>query len=171
MKDLTDAMEHAAQDGDMLQLVSFEIKGEEFGVDILKVQEIIRPIEITRVPNAPDFVEGVVNLRGRVLPVVDLRSRFGLQKRAQDASTRIIVVELADQVVGFLTDAVNEVLRVASDVIEPPPDLAIGIDAHYIRGVAKLEERLVILLDLDQVLSEEEQAAIESENEQEPAAA
>ncbi|MGK7297140.1 MAG: chemotaxis protein CheW [Candidatus Wenzhouxiangella sp. M2_3B_020] len=141
---------------DLLQLVSFVIDNEEFGVDILRVQEIIRPMAITRVPNAPAFVEGVINLRGRIIPVVDLRTRFGLESNEQDHETRIMVVELTDKVIGFMVDEVREVIRVNRDVIEPPPELAIGIDTNYIRGVARLEERLLILLDLEEVLSEEE---------------
>lgn len=147
---------------DLLQLVSFVVAGEEFGVDILKVQEIIRPVAITRVPHAPAFVEGVINLRGRIVPVIDLRKRFGLPHRERDKDTRIIVVELIDKVVGFMVDAVKEVIRVAYNTIEPPPELAVGIDAHYITGVAKLEDRLLILLDLDQVLTTEEQARIDT---------
>lgn len=157
--------EKVAISGDLLQLVSFVIENEEFGIDILKVQEIIRPVEITRVPNAPTYVEGVINLRGRIVPVVDLRKRFGLPRRDHDKNTRIIVVELTDKVVGFMMDAVKEVIRVERSVIEPPPDLAIGIDAHYITGVAKLDDRLLILLDLDEVLSAEEQAALKTPQE------
>ena len=152
--------EYANSSSDLLQLVSFIIENEEFGIDILIVQEIIRPVEITRVPNAPGFVEGVINLRGRIVPVIDLRKRFGLPQRERDKDTRIVVVELAEKVVGFMMDAVKEVIRVDRGVIEPPPDLAIGIDAHYIRGVAKLEDRLLILLDLEEVLTDEEQAEL-----------
>jgi purine-binding chemotaxis protein CheW len=143
--------------GDLIQLVSFVVAGEEFGIDILKVQEIIRPVAITRVPHAPGFVEGVINLRGRIVPVVDLRKRFRLPNRERDKDTRIIVVDLSEKVVGFMVDAVREVLRVARETIEPPPELAVGIDAHYITGVAKLEDRLLILLDLDEALTTEEQ--------------
>lgn len=157
--------EQVTATGDLLQLVSFVIENEEFGVDILRVQEIIRPVAITRVPNAPTFVEGVINLRGRIVPVIDLRKRFGLPHRERDQNTRIVVVELNDKVVGFMMDAVKEVIRVDRGVIEPPPDLAIGIDAHYIKGVAKLEDRLLILLDLNEVLTAEEQNAIASTQE------
>ncbi len=139
------------------QLVSFVIENEEFGVDILKVQEIIRTVEITRVPKSPDFVEGVINLRGKIVPVIDLRKRFGIEKKEQDNETRIIVVELPDKVVGFLVDRVKEVIRVEKSVIEPPPELTTNVSANYITGVAKLEDRLLILLDLDKVLSSEEQ--------------
>jgi purine-binding chemotaxis protein CheW len=144
----------ASQRDDLLQIVSFEVGGEEFGVDILKVQEIIRPVAITEVPNAPAFVEGVINLRGRIIPIVDLRVRFGLEARSHDAKTRIIVVELQSRVVGFVTDAVNEVMRVRRSVIEPPPELALGIDARFIRSVAKLDDRLLILLDLQVVIND-----------------
>lgn len=154
--------EHVNHSDDLLQLVSFVVENEEFGVDILRVQEIIRPIQVTRVPNAPSFVEGVINLRGRIIPVVDLRKRFGFDARERDSDTRIVVVELQDKVIGFMTDAVKEVIRINQDVIEPPPDLAVGIDAHYIRSVAKLDDRLLILLDLDAVISKEEVKALEA---------
>lgn len=149
--------DHATHTGDLLQLVSFIIENEEFGIDILKVQEIIRPVAVTRVPNSPSFVEGVINLRGRIVPVVDLRKRFGLSHRPHDKNTRIVVVELDEKVVGFVMDAVKEVIRVERAVIEPPPDLTTGIDTQYIKGVAKLEDRLLILLELNEVLSEDEQ--------------
>ena len=139
------------------QLVSFVVENEEFGVDILKVQEIIRTVEITRVPKSPEFVEGVINLRGRIVPVIDLRKRFGISKKERDNETRIIVVELTDKVVGFLVDKVKEVIRVEKIIIEPPPDLTTSVNANYITGVAKLQDRLLILLDLDKVLSSDEQ--------------
>lgn len=139
------------------QLVSFVVENEEFGVDILKVQEIIRTVEITRVPKSPAFVEGVINLRGKIVPVIDLRKRFGIEKKAYDNETRIIVVELTDKVVGFLVDMVKEVIRVEKSVIEPPPELTMNVNANYITGVAKLQDSLLILLDLDKVLSVEEQ--------------
>lgn len=142
------------------QLVSFVVEKEEFGVDILKVQEIIRTVEITRVPKSPEFVEGVINLRGKIVPVIDLRRRFGIEKKVHDNETRIIVVELPDKVVGFLVDKVKEVIRVEKSVIEPPPELTTNINANYITGVAKLQDRLLILLDLDKVLSSEEQEHI-----------
>ena len=158
--------EHTTHAADLLQLVSFVIENEEFGIDILRVQEIIRPVAITRVPNAPTFVEGVINLRGRIVPIVDLRKRFGLPERAHDKNTRIVVVELDEKVVGFVMDAVKEVIRVDRSVIEPPPDLTTGIDTSYIKGVAKLEDRLLILLELDEVLNEDEQSALQPLHEQ-----
>ena len=148
---------HAGVGGDeLLQLVSFKIGEEEFGVDILKVQEINRMLEVTRVPNAPEHVEGVINLRGKVIPIIDLRRRFGLERKEHDKNTSIVVVELSGKVVGFVVDAVSEVLRIPKSVTEPPPPLVAGIGADYITAVGKLEDRLLILLDLERVLSVEE---------------
>ncbi|HIV66885.1 MAG TPA: chemotaxis protein CheW [Candidatus Mailhella excrementigallinarum] len=142
--------------GSLLQLVTFSIDEEEFGVNILKVQEIIRIMEITRVPRSPEFVEGVINLRGRVIPIVDLRRRFGLAAIAHDKDTRIIVIELNSLVVGFIVDAVSEVLRIPADTVEPTPPVAAGVDSEYISGVGKLQDRLLILLDLDKLLTAED---------------
>lgn len=158
--------ENESQEKDLRQFVSFIVGGEEFGVNILTVQEIIRPVEITRVPHAPDFVEGVINLRGRILPVIDLRTRFGFPERNRDDDMRIIVVEIGAQTVGFMTDAVQEVLRVDVTAIEPAPELAVGIDAGYLRGVAKLDERLLILLDLENLLSDNEEEALQGLDEE-----
>ena len=140
---------------ELLQLVSFNIGEEEFGVDILKVQEINRMLEVTRVPNAPEYVDGVINLRGKVIPIIDLRRRFGLERKEHDKNTRIVVVELNGKVVGFVVDAVQEVLRIHKSVTEPPPPIVAGIEAEYITAVGKLEDRLLILLDLEKVLSNE----------------
>ena len=138
---------------ELLQLVSFSIGDEEFGVDILRVQEINRMLDVTRVPNAPEYVDGVINLRGKVIPIVDLRQRFGMERREHDKNTRIIVVELSGQVLGFVVDAVREVLRIPRSVTEPPPALAGGVREEYITAVGKLDDRLLILLDLEKVLS------------------
>ena len=142
--------------GELLQLVSFMIDKEEYGVNILYVQEIIRFMQITKVPNAPDFVEGVINLRGRVIPVIDLRTKFFLNKKEQDKHTRIIVVEVAGKTVGFIVDSVNEVLRISSSITEAPPEIVTGINSEFIMSVAKLEDRLITLLDLEKVLSRQE---------------
>lgn len=141
---------------DELQLVSFNIGSEEFGVDILKVQEINRMVEITRVPQTPDYVEGVINLRGKVIPIVDLRKRFDLELREQDKNTRIVVVDIGGKIMGMIVDAVSEVLRLEANTIEPPPEIVTGINSEYIRGVAKLEDRLLIFLDLSKVINIDE---------------
>jgi purine-binding chemotaxis protein CheW len=140
----------------LLQLVTFEIGEEEFGIDILKVQEIIRTMAITKVPNSPPHVEGVINLRGKVIPVIDLRSRFLMESRTHDNQTRIIVIDLHGTIVGFVVDGVSEVLRIQSSTVEPPPPVVSGIESEYIKGVGKLDNRLLILLDLDKLIPIEE---------------
>lgn len=144
------------QDDELLQLVTFSIGEEEFGVNILKVQEIIRTMDITKVPRAPEFVEGVINLRGKVIPIIDLRNRFGLSSKPEDKDTRIIVIEINNIIVGFVVDAVSEVLRIPAGTVEPPPPVVAGVDSDYISGVGKLKERLLIMLDLDRLLSTED---------------
>ncbi len=151
------------QGSDVFQLVSFLIGKEEFGADILSVREIIRPTTITSVPQAPSFIEGIINLRGHVVPVVDLRKRFGMEASEQSQDSRIIVVELGSRVVGFMVDAVSEVIRIDRSITEPPPELVSSIEARYITGVAKLNDRLLILLDLEQVLQERELEEMEPE--------
>ncbi|MFA6541646.1 MAG: chemotaxis protein CheW [Bacteroidota bacterium] len=138
---------------ELLQLVSFNIGEEEFGVDILKVQEINRMVDVTRVPNTPEYVDGVINLRGKVIPIIDLRRRFGMERKEKDKNTRIVVVELSGKVLGFVVDAVSEVLRIQKSVTEPPPPIIAGIKAEYITAIGKLENRLLILLDLERVLT------------------
>lgn len=150
------------QDVELMQLVTFSIGDEEFGVDILKVQEIIRTMEITKVPKAPLFVEGVINLRGKVIPIIDLRRRFGLDTRDHDKNTRIIVIEINNMIVGFVVDSVSEVLRIPASTVEPPPPVVAGLESEYISGVGKLEDRLLILLDLDRLLSSEEKDMLAS---------
>jgi len=147
-------------DAELLQLVTFKIGDEEFGVDILRVQEIIRTMEITKVPRAPVFVEGVINLRGKVIPILDLRKRFGLDARDHDKDTRIIVIEMQAMIVGFVVDSVSEVLRIPSNTVEPPPPVVAGLESEYIRGVGKLPDRLLILLDLNRLLSRDEHAGL-----------
>ncbi len=145
---------------ELLQLVSFNIGEEEFGVDILKVQEINRMVDITRVPNAPDYVEGVINLRGKVIPIIDLRHRLNMTQKEVDKDTRIIVVELENKIIGFIVDAVNEVLRINKSITEAPPAMIAGIDAEYITSIGKLEDRLLILLDLERILTTEEKEVL-----------
>lgn len=157
----TAKVDSSAANTEELQLVSFNIGSEEFGVDILKVQEIIRMVEITRVPQAPHYVEGVINLRGKVIPIVDLRKRFSLQMKEYDKNTRIVVVDIDGSIMGMIVDAVSEVLRLPASTIEPPPDIVTGVNAEYIKGVAKLENRLLIFLDLSRVVDFKELAQVD----------
>jgi len=149
-------------EGAILQLVTFKLGTEEFGVDILKVQEINKMMNITRIPNAPAFIEGVINLRGKIIPIVDLRKRLGFREQPYDKSTRIIVVELEGLVLGFIVDSVSEVLRIPGNTIEPPPSMVAGIESEYIEGVGKLDDRLLILLELKKIFSSPERKDIEN---------
>ena len=139
-------------DGAKIQLVVFDLADEVYGVDIARVDEVIRMQEITRIPRAPGFVEGVTNLRGKVIPVVDLRRRFGLAMADIQASSRIVVVYIGAHTIGLIVDGVSEVIRVNSAAIEPPSAVVTGVDSAYLRGIVKVDDRLVILLDLDYVL-------------------
>lgn len=147
-------------DQDLLQLVSFVVGAEEYAIPILAVQEINRMMDITRVPQSPAFVEGVINLRGKVIPVVDLRKRFGMPINDNTGDERIIVVEVQGEtearVIGFTVDKVNRVLRIGSDIVEPAPAMATGADSEYVLGVGKLDEGLLILLSLDKLFSQRE---------------
>ncbi len=154
--------EQKSQSTELLQLVSFIIGNEEFGVDILFVHEINRMLQITKVPNSPDFVEGVINLRGRVIPVIDLRRKLGMDRKPHDKNTRVIVVEVEGKTVGFIVDAVNEVLRIPKNITEAPPELVTGINSEFIKAVGKLDDRLLILLDLEKIISSEQKAQLQS---------
>lgn len=145
------------------QLVVFELANEYYGVDIAAVESIIKMQPITAVPQAPEFVEGVTNLRGSVLPVMDLRKRFGLGSREQRTEItqddkRIVVVSMDGMKIGMIVDAVSEVLRVQEEAIEPPPPMVTTINSAFITGIAKVGERLIILLDLARVLTVSEKA-------------
>jgi len=139
------------------QLVVFKIGDEEFGVDIAQVREIVRLIEITYMPKAPEFIEGVVNLRGQIVAIIDLAKRLGIPSRPRGDATRIIVIEIKENTVGMIVDSVSEVLRLSSEDVEEVPGLIeTEVPEHYIRGVGKLPERLLVLLDLSRVLTHEE---------------
>jgi purine-binding chemotaxis protein CheW len=149
----TTAMAVAAQQEEQLHhLVTFSLGREEYGVDISSVQEIIRATDITPVPGAPAHVRGVINLRGKIIPVVDLRSRFRMQAGEATDAQRIIVIELRGKRLGMQVDAVSQVIKVSSSIIEEMPEEAITLDQNYIKGVGKLEGRLIIILDLNRSL-------------------
>jgi purine-binding chemotaxis protein CheW len=141
------------------QLVVFTLGGQSYGVDISTVREIIQMQAVTRVPGTPDSVEGVINLRGSVIPVMDLRSRFGLGQAERSKECRIVVVNSWGQDVGMTVDSVAEVLRIPLDAIEPPSNIIANGHSEYLLGIVKLKERLVILLDVDRVLGNESRAA------------
>ena len=143
-----------------LQIVICELADEHYGLDIAKVFEIIRHQPITPVPRSPHFVKGVINLRGRIIPVVDLRERFGMPPDEPTKETRIVVAESSNTRVGLVVDSVSEVLLLATDTVELTPEVAAGADAEYIRGIAKLGERLVLLLELDGLFRIEERTQL-----------
>jgi purine-binding chemotaxis protein CheW len=134
-------------------LATFFLSGEEYGVDVRLVQEIIRVSEITQVPRAPEFIKGVINLRGRVIPVLDLKRKLGLGEVVAARQSRIVVVKVRDRLVGLLVDGASQVLKVPVASVEAAPEEVVEIDANYLRGVAKLENRLIILMDLAKVLA------------------
>lgn len=139
---------------ELIQLVSFHLGQEEFGIDILRVQEINRMVEITKVPQAPHYCEGVINLRGKVIPIIDLRKKFEMDIEEWTKNTRIVVCDVDGNVIGMIVDAVEEVLRIPSSTIEPAPEIVTSINSDYIKGVAKLEERLLIFLDISKIAGE-----------------
>jgi purine-binding chemotaxis protein CheW len=144
------------------QIVVFELGSESFGVDIAVVQSIIKIQPITKLPHTPEFVEGVTNLRGKVLPVIDLRKRFGFVAEEVDRNSRIIVVSVDQIEVGMIVDEVSEVVTVPEGVVEAAPAITTTVDSAFIKGIARLGERLVILLNLAQVLSTQENNTIEA---------
>jgi purine-binding chemotaxis protein CheW len=151
--------QQAASGTGQLQVVTFQVGSEIFGLDILVVHEIIRFQPLTRVPNLPAFVEGVLNLRGKVIPVVGLRQRMGLERKEPGSTTKIIVASVQDSVLGFMVDSVSEVLRIGADAIEPAPRLGES-GQRYVHGVGKLENSLLLLMDIDKLLTEDESAAV-----------
>ncbi len=154
-------LDDAQASDDLLQLVVFQLGGEEFGVEIMQVQEIIRMPDITRIPQSPDYVEGVINLRGKIIVVVNLDTKFDLHSKELDDDSRIVIVEVSNNVIGMIVDSVSEVMRLSASNVEPAPDIiSTKIQADYLKGVGKLDDRLLILLDLERVLNEDEVAQV-----------
>ncbi|MBW2662711.1 MAG: purine-binding chemotaxis protein CheW [Deltaproteobacteria bacterium] len=168
MTELTETMDQAVKimkdrEGKYL---TFSLAGEEYGIGILKIKEIIGMMPITTVPRTPEFLKGVINLRGKVIPVIDLRLRFGMKESDYTERTCIIVVELknrvADILIGVVVDSVSEVLNIKDEDIEDTPTFGISLNTAYILGMAKMEGGVKILLDIDRVFSSEEIAALEN---------
>lgn len=145
-------VEQRGQNETVFHLVTFQLGREEYGIEISSVQEIIRATDITPVPGAPSHVRGVINLRGKIIPVVDLRSRFGLPRAESSDAQRIVVVELRDKRIGMLVDSVSQVIKISSGVVETMPEEATTMDDNFIKGVGKLDNRLIIILDLNSSL-------------------
>ena len=148
--------------GEVKQLISFTVGAEEYGLDLLRVREVIRMRQITWLPQAPLCVKGIINLRGDVIPIVDLRERFGLQSIAHTATTRVIVVEVEGRPVGMVVDSASQVVRVPADQFEPPPPM-MGMAARgFVTGVGKIDGKLIITVNADRILSTEDMREIAS---------
>jgi purine-binding chemotaxis protein CheW len=145
-----------------IKVIVFRLNDEEYGVEVSQVRSIEKMQNITRVPRTPEFVKGVINLRGIVTPIVNLKTRFNLGEEQYTDATRIIIVAVEDMEVGLIVDAANDVIDIPVNTIEQPPAVVGGIKATYLRGVAKLNDRLLIMLNLDKVLSPEEIQAMSS---------
>ncbi len=146
-----------SQDG--CQYLTFTLGEEHYGAEILRVQEIKGYTAVTRIPNTPDYIKGVLNLRGTIVPIVDLRSKFGMEKIDYTRFTVIVVVVVKDRVVGIIVDTVSDVLNIPRKEIQPPPKFGTQVDVSFISGIGKCGEKLVALLNIDRVLSEIEDVA------------
>lgn len=147
--------------GEEIKVIVFALAHEEYGVEVEKVKTIERMMPMTRVPKTYEFVKGVINLRGVVVPVIDLRGRFGLPESEYTDNSRIIIIAVNDMEVGLIVDSANDVIDVDSDLIQDPPEIVGGVRAKYLRGVAKLDERLLVLLNLKEVLNKGEITKLE----------
>ena len=148
---------------ELIQLVSFSLDQEEYGVEVLKVREIIRMNNITHMPNTPHYVEGIINLRGKVIPIISMRKKFGLNLTDNNSHTRIMIMDIGGELMGFIVDAVSEVIRISGSEIQPSPSVAAGgLDQDCIAGVINMSERLLVLLDLDRMFTNDEKQYFDS---------
>jgi purine-binding chemotaxis protein CheW len=152
------------QTGVLRQFISFSVGEEECGLELLRVKEVIRVREITWLPKAPSFVKGIINLRGDVIPIIDLRDKFGLETREQTAQTRVIVVEVEGRLMGMVVDSSSQVVRIPADQIDPPPPVLGRFSQEFITGVGKLDDKLLILLNADAILTVDEKVALSAMN-------
>ncbi len=143
-----------------VQLVIFDLGDEEYGVDIMQVKEIVNYKEPIKVPNTPSFIEGIINLRSEIIPIINLKKRFNITGETIGEQTRIIVMNIDSKKVGFIVDNASEVISIATENIEPAPDIVVGVDRKYIIGIAKSDERIIIILELDKLFNEKEYEAL-----------
>jgi purine-binding chemotaxis protein CheW len=145
---------------ELIQLVSFNLGPEEYAVEVLKVREIIRMTSITHIPNTPPSVEGIINLRGKVIPIISLRNRFSMAGSESDHHTRIMVMDIGGKLMGFIVDGVSEVIRISNGEIQPPPSMVSGgVDQDFICGVIQHADQLLLMLQLDRMFTCEERDA------------
>lgn len=143
-----------------LQVAIFLLAGQQYGLDIAKIKQIVRPVKITKLPNTPAFLEGVMNLRGVVIPVIDMRKRFNLPPRPNEQTTKVIIASVARKVVGVMVDDVTEVLPLPKSEIQPPPRVVRGVEANYLMGVCRYKEDILLILNLEEILSAEEKLSL-----------
>jgi purine-binding chemotaxis protein CheW len=143
-----------------VKLAVFMLEKQPYAMDIMKIKQIIRPLKITKLPKAPDFLEGVINLRGVVIPVIDMRKRFGLAAREAGAETKVIIASVERKVVGVIVDDVSEVVPVPKSEIQPPPRVVRGVEATYLLGVCRYKDDILLILNLDEILSQEEKITL-----------
>ena len=147
-----------------IQLVLFTIGGEKYAIDIMKTKEIIKPIKVTPLPDVPEFIKGVINLRGMLIPVVSMRERFGISsdnEKTDSPDTRVIIIVLKKINVGIVVDSVEEIMRLPLKDVQPPPRIASGIDSEYIKGMCRIGEEALVLLDMGKILSGAEKVMME----------
>jgi purine-binding chemotaxis protein CheW len=144
------------EEEEMTRYVTFEIGGEEYAIDITLVVEIIRITSITPVPLSYDFVSGVINLRGNIVPIIDLNRKFKIERQGKDKDQRLIVVEIGKKIIGFKVDKVNEVISLGTANIDPTPSLVSSLSRKYIYGVGKIDDRIIVLIEIEKLLSEDE---------------
>jgi purine-binding chemotaxis protein CheW len=147
------------------QYLTFILAGQEYGIDILRVQEIKGWDSVTAIPNTPDYIKGVINLRGTIVPIIDLRERFSLERQAYGPTTVVIILKVFDQeytrIMGMVVDAVSDVYNVTGDQMKPPPEFGSAIDTQFVKGLATVDAKLVILLDMDRLLNSGELAIVD----------
>jgi len=143
-----------------VQLAVFTLMGQPYSIDIMKIKQIIRPLKISRLPKAPDFLEGVINLRGVVIPVIDMRKRFGMPRREEDQETKVIIAAVERKTVGVIVDDVTEIISMPKNRVQPPPRVVKGIESTYLKGVCRHKDEILMILDLDQILSAEEKITL-----------
>ncbi|MGM0833663.1 chemotaxis protein CheW [Halomonas qinghailakensis] len=152
----------AAAEADNREFLVFSLGEEEYAIDILKVQEIRGYENVTRIANAPDFIKGVTNLRGVIVPIVDLRIKFNLENVEYGGQTVVIVVNVADRVVGIVVDGVSDVMTLTPDQIKPAPEFGVTLSSDFLSGLGSLEDRMLVLVDIDKLLTSEEMALVDS---------
>lgn len=149
-------IEEKSSSSETVQLVSFTVENEEYGVHISDVESVIRLPDITRLPQTPDFIKGVINLRGNVIPVIDMRERFGLETTEYLSTTRVMVMKIKNRLIGMIVDTVSQVIVLNNDDIEEAPEIVSGLSREYIEGIGKAANRMIIILKIDRVLTTEE---------------